>query len=108
MNDPTNPMDPDPRCEPLGKLAEGCMGHADCESGYCPAGFCAGVPGAGGDCRGTEICAEGLWCVDDVCGEAHERGAACETSCGGGLDCIEGVCVGANAAACYPGRVVSG
>jgi len=41
---------------------EPCTGHAQCQSGYCPAGFCAPLPEAGESCAGTFACAEGLTC----------------------------------------------
>jgi len=48
--------------------AEPCSGHLECESGNCPAGFCAPLPGAGDSCAGTRICAPGL-----VCDEQSQR-----------------------------------
>lgn len=89
-------------CAPLATMAEPCMGHDQCDTGYCPAGFCDLLPVEGGDCRGTLACAEGFFCIDDVCAVAKERGDACTTACGGGLDCVDGVCLGANAAVCWP------
>lgn len=95
-------------CVPLAAPAESCMGHAECSTGYCPAGFCLNIPQEGDDCRGTGVCGSGLFCIDDVCAEAKERGQSCTTACGGGLDCLEGVCVGSRAAACYPESPVPG
>lgn len=100
LGDPMDPMSA--RCESLATTGQACMGHADCTTRYCPAGFCEEIPGEGGDCRGTGVCGDGLFCIDDVCAKAKERGESCNMTCGGGLDCIEGVCVGANAAACRP------
>ncbi len=98
-----DPMDPTvARCELKGEIAEPCTGHDQCTTGYCPAGFCEDFPTEGGDCRGTGVCADGFFCIEDVCSVAKERGDACTNDCGGGLDCLEGVCVGANAAACWP------
>jgi hypothetical protein len=47
-------------CTAPGELDEACMGHRQCESGYCPAGFCRELPGKGEECFGT--CADGLAC----------------------------------------------
>lgn len=43
-------------------IDEPCAGHSECDSGYCPAGFCAALPGKGDSCAGTSACAEGLDC----------------------------------------------
>lgn len=65
------PMDPNdpmfvPRCFGPQKLAASCRGHAQCESGYCPVGFCETKPRSGEACL-ADICADGLDCVDAVC-----------------------------------------
>jgi hypothetical protein len=58
----------DPATEQCMPIAEGkandepCTGHAQCDSGYCPAGFCAQLPEKGESCEGTFVCAEGLTC----------------------------------------------
>lgn len=46
-----------------------CMGHFECASQYCPAGFCDDLPEVGESCRGTSLCAGDLICVDDICTE---------------------------------------
>lgn len=57
---------PDPTsdrvCTAPGAEGEPCRGHAFCESGYCPAGRCAPLPGLGESCAGTFTCAPGLTC----------------------------------------------
>lgn len=55
------------RCIPLIAVTQTCRGHRECDSGYCPAGFCEPVPELGQSCAGTQACAFGLQCLDDVC-----------------------------------------
>lgn len=47
------------------EFAAPCRGHAQCQSGYCPAGFCEHRPREGEACAG--LCETGLDCVDQVC-----------------------------------------
>ncbi len=47
-------------------LAAPCRGHAQCDSGYCPAGACD-VPPAEGEACSADVCGDGLDCVDAVC-----------------------------------------
>ncbi len=47
-------------------LGASCMGHAECESDYCPAGSCDAPPGVDEACP-AEVCAEGLDCVSGTC-----------------------------------------
>lgn len=104
-----DPADPTvATCELLGEANAPCMGHRECATGYCPAGFCADLPSEGDDCRGTDVCAGDLFCIDDVCAPAKERGASCTEDCGGGLSCVNGVCLGSDAAACWPDSPVGG
>lgn len=63
--DPASPMI-ERRCFAPQPLQSPCQGHAQCESGYCPAAFCQARPGNGEACP-AEVCAEGLDCVDEVC-----------------------------------------
>jgi hypothetical protein len=61
-------------------IADGdpCSGHAQCESGYCPAAFCLPRPALGEDCSDVGVCQQGLTCNGSVCVEAAEAGpAAC-------------------------------
>lgn len=64
----TDPVDPTIQtCNAPGELDDPCMGHRQCESGYCPAGFCKELPGDGETCFGT--CADGYSCsgvVDEM------------------------------------------
>ncbi len=64
--DLSNPMS-DARCFLPRALAEPCRGHRQCQSSYCPAGFCEQVPGEGESCAGVNLCAQGLDCIDEVC-----------------------------------------
>jgi hypothetical protein len=57
----------DPICRAPGQRGDPCMGHAQCMTNYCPAGFCADIPREGESCAGTLVCAEGLMCREDVC-----------------------------------------
>ncbi len=43
-------------CVARRELGEPCTGHRFCASGYCPAGFCAAVPGLHDDCAGARVC----------------------------------------------------
>ncbi len=59
-----DPVDPTIQtCTAPGDLDAPCMGHRQCTSGYCPAGFCKELPGKGEECFGT--CADGLVCRSD-------------------------------------------
>jgi hypothetical protein len=56
-----DPVDPTiSECRAPAPLGESCMGHVQCESHYCPAGFCQELPGAGDECFG--VCGAGLDC----------------------------------------------
>jgi hypothetical protein len=56
-----DPVDPTIQtCTAAAPLGEACMGHPQCESGYCPAGFCEELPGKGDPCFGR--CAGDLEC----------------------------------------------
>ncbi len=48
------------------ELGEPCTGHSQCESGFCPAGFCDALPGEGDSCEGTFACSKGLDCDFDT------------------------------------------
>jgi hypothetical protein len=71
-------FDPEPTCRALGDAGDPCRGHAQCNTGYCPAGFCAPIPREGESCAGTSACAEGLMCREDVC--VPRRPAVCNAS----------------------------
>jgi hypothetical protein len=56
-----DPIDPTIQtCTAPAELGGACMGHVQCESGYCPAGFCQERPGKGEPC--FSVCADGLQC----------------------------------------------
>jgi hypothetical protein len=48
------------------EAGEPCMGHLQCESGYCPAGYCDQVPGRGDPCP-AQVCDTGSTCREGVC-----------------------------------------
>jgi hypothetical protein len=75
--DPNDPMTQLVCKAPVG-IGEACRGHAQCESGFCPAGFCTDLPGEGDSCRGTFVCAAGLDCIEEVC--VPGAPAVCEIS----------------------------
>ena len=53
------------RCFGPQKRGAACRGHSQCESSYCPAGFCELQPLEGEACAG--VCASGLDCVESIC-----------------------------------------
>lgn len=67
---------PEGVCRAGAALAEPCMGHRECASGYCPAGFCDRLPALGESCRETFACAVGTSCDGDVCRASVTRGPA--------------------------------
>jgi len=105
VSDPADPTLPR-LCQTLAELGGACMGHGECDSGYCPAGFCDVLPGDGGDCRGTGVCAEGFFCDGETCGALKQPGDPCTNSCGGGLECLDSVCAQTDSYVCYPGNIV--
>ncbi len=61
-----DPVDPANRtCAALGEPDAPCMGHPQCASGYCPAGFCKPLPEKGEPC--FDKCAVGLACNGGGC-----------------------------------------
>jgi hypothetical protein len=73
-----DPSDGSTTCQRRGEQGDPCTGHNQCETGYCPAGFCDALPGKGDSCAGTRACAQGLECAaeGDVCVAADP--AICE------------------------------
>ncbi len=57
-------------------LAAACTGHSQCNSGYCPAGFCDVRPGLGESCAGSLVCELGASCDGQVCRESVTHGPA--------------------------------
>lgn len=53
----------DDRCAPLTADGEPCMGHRECASVYCPAGYCRSRPEVGEACGPDGACAEGAECL---------------------------------------------
>lgn len=64
--DPVDPLS-ERQCFAPAPLGEMCRGHDQCESGYCPNGFCSLRPGEGESCASTQVCEAGLDCVDETC-----------------------------------------
>ncbi|MEM9454616.1 MAG: hypothetical protein AAGF11_10585 [Myxococcota bacterium] len=63
--DPSDPMS-ERQCFAPQQLAAPCRGHGQCQSGYCPVGFCEVRPGEGEACT-ADVCAAGFDCIDQVC-----------------------------------------
>jgi hypothetical protein len=59
-------------CVALTPLGDACMGHLECASRYCPAGFCRDLPPPGSPCGAGGACAPGSDCVFD-----DEGGGTC-------------------------------
>jgi hypothetical protein len=66
LEDPNDPMT-QMVCKSPYAFGEACRGHSQCETGYCPAGFCDELPGEGESCMGTGVCAPGFDCIEDAC-----------------------------------------
>lgn len=60
-------------CERLGDVGDPCMGHRDCVSGNCPAGFCQDPAEVGDRCSDRLPCGPGQFCVDEIC-QAYDEG----------------------------------
>ena len=76
--DSSDPQEPDGPCTERLARAEACSGHQQCETGYCPAGYCLDKPLLGEGCAGAMVCGQGLVCDGVSCIETRTRGpAAC-------------------------------
>ena len=53
-----------------------CTGHSQCDTKYCPRGYCEPRPLLGEDCSQVGICAKGLVCDGLACVETDTRGPA--------------------------------
>lgn len=74
----SDPERPDGLCTLPVAYGEACSGHLQCETVYCPAGYCLDRPGLGEDCSGAGVCARGLVCDGATCLETDNRApAAC-------------------------------
>ncbi len=67
----------EPRCEALADIGQPCMGHVECVSGNCPAGFCVAPAGAGSECGSNLPCGEGFECVPVLDPGTGLQGGAC-------------------------------
>jgi hypothetical protein len=54
-----------PRCRARGGTGAECTGHSQCTTFYCPAGFCADLPGDGEPCSDEGDCRPGTLCVEN-------------------------------------------
>lgn len=63
-------------CRLRAPFGETCTGHRQCETGFCPAGFCDELPIEGEACAQAGGCANGLVCDGEVCVTALNRGSA--------------------------------
>lgn len=52
-------------CRALTAVGNACMGHGECATNYCPAGYCEERPGPGQACGANGICGPGTDCVSD-------------------------------------------
>lgn len=68
--------DPEGECRLRAPFGDPCTGHRQCESGFCPAGFCVELPLEGESCANANACANGLVCDGEVCIPALNRGSA--------------------------------
>ncbi|MEM7156789.1 MAG: Dickkopf N-terminal cysteine-rich domain-containing protein [Myxococcota bacterium] len=59
--------DPEGTCNEPILTGEMCSGHNQCDSGYCPNGFCWPLGGEGDDCENGGLCTEGLVCNGLTC-----------------------------------------
>jgi hypothetical protein len=69
-------QDPEGECQETVPLASPCTGHSQCESLYCPKGYCLPRPELGEDCSETLACASGLVCNGSTCQLAKARAPA--------------------------------
>lgn len=61
-------------CVAGGEVGSPCMGHAECASFNCPAGFCIAPSTVGDPCSSTLPCGPGLSCEDGICQGAGASG----------------------------------
>lgn len=74
----SNVDQPDGQCQAPVAYGEACSGHRQCETGYCPAGYCLDKPDFGEDCSATQVCGKGMVCNGSTCVTTTTRGpAAC-------------------------------
>lgn len=83
-------------CVRLTEEGAPCMGHLECASRYCPAGFCALAPGENQGCGASDACAAGTECVEDEQGNATCRLVA--SQCFALLDSVLEVAISVSAA----------
>ena len=61
-----------------GSLGASCLTNQQCQSGYCPNGFCWALPLEGDACDGSDVCGGGLVCNGTTCEPTVTQGpAAC-------------------------------
>lgn len=67
---------PQGMCVSLGQVDDACSGHLQCDSRYCPAGFCVERPEAGEACTDEGLCKTGLVCDGSTCVATQHRAPA--------------------------------
>ena len=65
-----------PTCAADLAIAVPCTGHSQCESGYCPAGYCDVRPDIGESCAGSLVCELGASCDGEQCRASVTHGPA--------------------------------
>lgn len=75
-----DPVDGVSECQAAGDVGDRCMGHRQCISGNCPAGFCEEPAAAGDPCGGQLPCGPGLLCDAGQCRPAGD-GAPAASAC---------------------------
>ncbi len=94
---------PAPCVPPQGSIADGagCIDHGQCQSGHCHrtgfslCGSCGYPGGAGDPCGASLDCKGGMVCLNGICREAGEVGAACtpgQVPCNFPWPCVNGTC----------------
>jgi hypothetical protein len=58
-----------PTCVATQEIGAPCSGHMQCETVYCPAGFCAARPSVGMGCGADAVCEASSMCIYDDGGE---------------------------------------
>jgi len=71
-----DPMNPEGQCAELTPYGQACSGHNQCQSAYCPAGYCDHRPEGGEACSPMLPCANGLACNGSTCVTTRSLGSA--------------------------------
>jgi hypothetical protein len=68
-------------CLRTGDVGDPCMGHRQCTSGNCPAGYCEDPAGVGDPCDGQLPCGPGLFCAEGQCQDGAGGGVTAGSTC---------------------------